>query len=285
MIASTAVTNAPSILAQSASFQASGPVAAVEEHGAQLSRQNKGIFDLRDTFWHIEELHGVTATYSGVIVNIELLRRDEEAGIITFTTPSYSIGFSFVHRPSGLEFSPTSAHSGSVENERMFQDQQTAKSFESELLKTCSYEIQGGILTFRDKDQHSTIVLSSVRQNGIENRRWQIATYRGDGNNSTQKDELIDTWEQADIVFMNKRVYGSPGCGGWVGTYAVSGDNLTSDVGTILAGLCSSKQFAQAYLVEKALKGERRIEKEGSNVLLRDNSGRAMLLLVPFSPR
>jgi heat shock protein HslJ len=285
MIASTAVACAPSIPAQNASFQSGGLPVTVGEHGAWLPQPNKGIFELRDTFWHLEKLQGLTTSFSGVIVNI-FVNRDGGTGILTFSTPSASIPFSFVYEPTGLKFLPVGARGGVGENSGLTQDQQIGGMFEKKLQSICSYELRNGLLILEDINQRSIIVLSAVRQEGIENRRWRIAEYRGGDNKSGQKDELIDAKLPTEALFMNGRLSGAPGCGAWVGKYSISGDTLTtSDVDVILAGLCSSEQSEQGAWVMKALKGERRIEKEGSNILLRDNTGRTMLLLVPFWPR
>ena len=129
--------------------------------------------------------------------------------------------------------------------------------------------------------RRSVFMLGVIEQRQIENRRWRIARYRADKSSSSDKDGMITATEPAEVAFINGQVHGSPGCGAWVGTYRLSGDSLTSDVDTALAGLCSSKQSKQAYFVQKALKGERRIESIGSNILLRDNNGIGMILLVP----
>lgn len=245
-------------------------------------QSNKDIFELHDTFWHLKQLQGSDIDTSGVIVNIQFERHSEEVGIMTFSTPSYSIEFLFVNKSTGLEFSPTSALSGSVKNKSLSQDQQFVQMFETKLLRTRYYELHGGVLTFKDSDQHSTIVLNAVQQEGIENRRWRIASYRGNESNSAQKVELIEPEDPASIVLMNGKIYGSPGCGALRGTYRITGDILTSDVGFLLAGLCSSQQFAQNSMVIKALKGDRQIEKKESKILLRDKSGKAQVLLAPF---
>jgi heat shock protein HslJ len=284
-IASVALDSSPSAIAQNDAVRPGISREVAKGHGSPASQLDNDISELRDTFWHLKQLRGSTTNVSGTVVSIILrvLTTDGARGAITFSTPAYFISLPlFVDKAKGLEFSPAYAHGGMVEDGRFPQDQQIGQIFESELQKTCCYELSSDILTFRDRDQHSTIVLSPVRQNGIENRRWRIARYHGDENNSTQKDELIDASEQADVVFMNGRVYGSSGCGGWAGTYVVSGDNLASDVGAFLGGLCSSAQFAQGPMVEKALKGDRRIEQKDDHILLRDISGKAQILLVPF---
>jgi heat shock protein HslJ len=277
-----AAVNSISATAQDGLARPSVSPVALEGQGSSIPQTDKRTSELRDTFWHLDELPGVPATLSNVIVGIELLRTDGRTGIITFTTPSYSIPFSFVNRATGLDFSQVSSNNASMENGGLLQDQETAKFFESELAKTCYYELRGGILTFKDGDQHPTIVLSAVRQKGIENRRWRIARFRGNAGKTAQNDGMMEANAPAAITFMNGHIFGGPGCGAWVGNYTISGDNLTSDVSTMLAGLCSGAQATQAPLVEKALKGDRRIEQKDDHILLRDKSGKVQLLLLPF---
>jgi heat shock protein HslJ len=256
--------------------------AIIEGQVAKPIQSGKNISELDDTFWDLKQIQGSNINLSGVIIKIHFLNPHDVGGLITFSTPSYSAAFPFLDKSTGLEFFPADAHRGVSESFRFSQDQQASQLFESALHRACCYKLHDHILTLVDKDQIPIVLLSPVRQTGIENQRWRITRYRGDEDNSTQKDGLIDAKETADIIFMNGQVYGSSGCGGWVGKYAVSGDNLTSDIGTILAGLCSPEQLAQSFWVEKALKGDRRIKRERNNILLRDWNGKTQLLLVPF---
>lgn len=273
----------PSGLAQDVSIRPRGGTPlTIEEGGTRLPQPPMDILALRDTFWNLEQLDGAATNVASTVVRILLITNDGSNGEFTFSTPSYFISIPFHYKEAGMEFFSPDAHGGVAKNPSYPHDQQIGQLLESELHKSRYFELRDEMLTFQDSNHRSTIVLKAAQQKGIENRRWGVARYRGADSNSTHQDELIDVNEAADVVFMNGRVYGSPGCGGWVGTYAVSGDKLSTDVGTVLAGLCSSGQFAQAAWVEKGLKGDRRIEKDGSNILLRDQSSRPMLLLVPF---
>jgi len=277
------VISSSSAIAQEGSARSGVSYAVGEGHGSSLSQPDNDISELRDTFWRLNKLHGSTWNGSGVVIDVivRVLTPDEAHGIVTFSTPAYFISFPlFVDKSAGLKFSPAYAHGGMAENGRFPKDQETGKIFGEYLQRTCCYELRGGTLTLMDRERNELIVLSALQQKGLENRRWRIAKYRGDDNDLKQNSELVDAKEPADVVFMNGRVEGSPGCGGWAGTYVISGDNLTSDVGINLAGLCSSGQ--QSYLVERALKGTRRVQQEGNGILLM-NGSKAQLLLVPFS--
>lgn len=96
------------------------------------------------------------------------------------------------------------------------------------------------------------------------------------------KDRLLDANEYAEVTFLNGRVRGSPGCGGWWGTYKLSGSQLTFDAGLSLFGICPPEDFAKDRLVEKAFRAAERIEDKGDHVLLRDTDGNVQILLVPY---
>ena len=126
------------------------------------------------------------------------------------------------------------------------------------------------------------MVLNCLQQKGIENRRWRIAKYRGD---RTQKgnEGLLDATEPAEITFLHGRVEGSPECGAWEGIYEVSDDRVTVQAGWVLAGFCYPAGLAQDGPVEDAFKGELQIEGQGDHIVLRDMTGKARILLVPYS--
>ena len=117
---------------------------------------------------------------------------------------------------------------------------------------------------------------------GIENRRWRIAKYRGDGTQKGDEEGLIDAAKTAEVTFSKGRIRGSPTCGALVGTYTLSGDQLTVQADVLIAGFCPPDQLAQNELVLNSLKGELRIEEKDDRVLLRDKSGNARVLLVPY---
>jgi heat shock protein HslJ len=128
----------------------------------------------------------------------------------------------------------------------------------------------------------STFALDKTSSHGIENRRWRIAKYRGDGTQNGDGQGLIDAMKTAEITFAKGRIHGSPTCGGLVGTYKLSGIQLTIQADFVLAGFCPLEQLAQNQLVLTALKGDLRIEEKDDHILLRDTSGNARVLLVPY---
>lgn len=234
----------------------------------------KDLSELQDSFWHIAEIQGSHADFSGVIVDIG-------KGQITFSTVSYIASFPFRYKLTGLKFFPAWMYTTAADNNEVH-DQQVAKLFESILHKTSSYDVSHASVTFFGRDQQAMMVLNSLRQEGIENRRWRIAKFRGDAAQHDDEESLIEAPQPAEITFLHGRVEGSPGCGAWEGTYKVSGDHLTVQAGWVLAGFCYPAGFAQDRLVEAAFKGELRIEEKGDRVLLRDLTGNARILLVAY---
>jgi heat shock protein HslJ len=234
----------------------------------------KDLSELLDTFWHLEKLEGSDVDLSGVIIWVE----DEE---FTFSTIAYLDAFLFRYQLSGLEFHPPKQY-GPTNNSELKRAQRLARRFAEVLNQISSYEFSEGTLTFFDKDRGVIMVLDVLEPQGIENRKWAIAKYRGDGSKRGDKESLIDSTEPAEITFLHGRVEGSPGCGGWDGTYKVSGDHLTVQAGFDSLGYCSPSEEKQTRLVVNAFKGQLRIEKQGPDVLLRDATGHARVLLVPY---
>jgi len=234
----------------------------------------KDLSELQDTFWHLIRLHGSRADLSGVVVAIQ-------AEGIVFTTPLYFSLYAFEYKPTGgLEFSSPSAYSDvSTKN---WSHKEIARVFESALHRTQSYNMNQNSLTFVGEDRQPLIVLQSLPQEGIENRRWRIAKYRADVGQQGDGDGLIDARRTAEITFLNGGVYGSPTCGGWTGGYKLSGKQLTVVADVILAGFCPPEEWSQSLADVKAFKGELSIEEPDAQILLRDKDGRARVRLVPF---
>lgn len=239
-------------------------------------QSGKDLSELYDTFWHLQQIQGSTQDLSHVVIDID------QTGI-HFSTPSYSLSMLLQYDlQTGLTFFTTYAKGGDSKSGTYIHDQQVANAFENALRKIASYETKQGNLTFYDKDRQPLFVLNPIKSTGIENRKWRIAKYRGFDSPQTDKDGLIDAKEDASIIFSNGRVGGSPGGGMWAGTYNLSGDELAFDGGFWYEGAWSEEQLEQGYAVSKAFKGDRRIEQRGNQILLRDKSGQAQILLVPF---
>ncbi len=119
-------------------------------------------------------------------------------------------------------------------------------------------------------------------QTVIENRQWRITKYRGDGSGQTNTEDLIDTKNNAWISFSNGHVGGSPGCGGWNGSYQLTAGELAFQAKWWVMGFCSEEDINNNSLVEKAFLAGSRIEPGDNEILLRDKNGNAQILLAPY---
>jgi heat shock protein HslJ len=252
----------------------SGPTVSADKTAANVSPR-KDLSELQDTFWHLSQLQGSHADLSGVIIEIG---KQE----ICFSTVSYFAIFPFEYKSSGLSVSPVAPHTVTAKNRQSWRDQQVAEQFVNVLRGSSSYDLSQSSLTFFGKDRQAIMVLNSLQQKGIENRRWRIAKYRGDRTQKGDEEGLINATEPGEITFLHGRVEGSPGCGAWEGIYKVSDDHVTVQAGWVLAGLCNPAGLAQDRLVEDAFKSELQIEGQGDHIVLRDMTGKARILLVPY---
>jgi heat shock protein HslJ len=238
------------------------------------TQPGRDLSELQDSFWYLAKVEGSHADLSGVIVEIG-------KGYISFSTVSFLAAYSFEYNLQGLAFYPADPHTVSSNSKQSWRDQRVAQLFVKALGQTSSYDFSQETLTFFGKDRRAIVVLNTLQQQGIENRRWRIAKYRGDGSQHGDEVGLIDATEPAEITFLHGRVEGSAGCGALVGMYKISGDRVTVQADMLLAGFCYPAGFTQEALVEAAFKGELQIEKNGDRIILRDIDGKARILLVP----
>jgi hypothetical protein len=233
-------------------------------------QSGKDLSEFYNTFWLLKQVEGSTQDLSHVVIDID------QTGI-HFSTPSYSLSMLLQYDlQTGLTFFTTYAKGGDSKSSTYIQDQQVANAFETALRKIASYETKQGNLTFYDKDRQPLFVLNPIKSTGIENRKWRIAKYRGYDSPQADKDGLIDATEPAWVLFMQGRVNGTPG----TGTYKLSGDEFSVNAGIVYTG--AFIYTPQIEAVSKALNGDLRIEQKGNQILLRDKSGQAQILLVPF---
>jgi heat shock protein HslJ len=258
-----------------------GTAAYAQEVPAYENLQpGKDISGLYGTIWLLKQVEGSTQGLSQVVIDIE------QTGI-SFGTPSYSLIVCFqYHLQTGWKFSSQPfTKGGDAKNSTYILDQQVADLFEGALHQSDSYELNKSDLIFFDTDKHPIMVLSALQPKGIEDRKLRIARYRVDDSRRMDKDGLIDATYPAWVLFMNGSVSGTPGAGAWEGTYKLSGDNLEFDAGGAgyaYSGAFTEEQGEQDRLVCAVFKGDLRIEQKGDQILLRDKSGSAQILLVPF---
>jgi heat shock protein HslJ len=252
-----------------------GSVALDDENGeVQIvlwpMQPGSDLSEFGNTFWRLTQLDGSTGDFSHVVIEIN-------GGAIYFSTPSYLVGFPFDYESSGLVFHPAFTYTTGDSPDRP-----TGKAFQSAFDRVTSYQLDQTSLTFFDKDRRRLVGLNLLSPTGIENRLWRIAKMRG-GTASPDADGLSAKNEPAWIILVNGRVDGTPGCGGFAGTYSLAGDTLTWQVGVIIAGLCPGLDlpYVPSPKEEHPYSGTMRIQKRGNGILLRDHDGYAQMLLVP----
>jgi heat shock protein HslJ len=240
-----------------------------------LMQPGHDLSELEDSFWRLTQLEGSSADFADVIINIG-------AREVTFSNPSYQTSFPFNYKLAGLEFIPHYGLSAAAKDRALTPDEQTAKVFETVLHEIRAYEASADSVTFFGKGRQPIMVINSFPLRTIENRRWRIARYHGDSAQQADHDGLIDANEYAEVTFLNGRVRGSPGCGGWWGAYKLAGNQLTFDASLSLFGFCPPEDMTQDRLVENAFRAAVRIEEKSDHVLLRDKAGNVQILLVPY---
>ena len=95
-----------------------------------------------------------------------------------------------------------------------------------------------GKVTFFDWERNPGMVLTPISSNTIENREWRIEKYPADGAQRVDSKGLTNAKHLATISFVNGRIDGTPGCGGWVGDYNLSHGHLLIHTSVALAGMC-----------------------------------------------
>ncbi len=240
-----------------------------------LSPKKSGndLSEVRDSYWRLTQIKPLPGNWASAVINIG-------EGDITFSTPSCIFAFPFEYEATSLRFYPAWERTS---EKACGDDWGLMQSFESTLHSISSYLEVQGTLTFFDKDHQPIMALMALQSTTIEDRAWRIAKYLDPTAKSTYKNVLTEAKSRATITFVNGRVGGSPGCGGWLGTYKLSGARLTLDAGAMLAGRCERDAETQSDLVVKDFQGTLRIvQADYDHILLRDEKGQARIELVPF---
>jgi META domain-containing protein len=229
--------------------------------GARTARAESDLFELRGTFWHLDHLDGSSDDTSNIVVRVS-------TQTIDFSVPCLSISYPFGYESGVLKFAPPGRSSC-----------QRAKSpvlstVGANLSRINHHALIANKLTFLDDHDRPVIELSRIIETGLENQEWSIDQY-SDGVN------LVAVGRHASITFVNKIIDGSPGCGGLIGSYSLSGAQLKVWAAWLLGGYCPGDFEPQNNGVVKALSGERLVERDGQRVILRDGQGAAQIVLKP----
>lgn len=231
--------------------------------------------DLQDSFWRLSKLDGMDTKSPDIVIWID-------QGQVTLSMPSILHSYPFRYELAGLKFFPAWRNGVDRSKTDFAEGQKVAVAFEASLHRVANYHLEGEHLIFSDKDQRRLMVLDRLRALGLETQHWRIVKYRSAEESAADRDGLTIAAEFADVTFLQGRVFGTPGCGGWVGSYSLQGDTLAFNADFMLAGLCRPAETAQGEWVVKAFKGKLRIEDRGNGILLRRSDGRAAVVLVKY---
>jgi hypothetical protein len=223
--------------------------------------------ELARTFWKLDHIDGVPTEQDSVIVQIS---KDE----IAFSAPCGAKRYPFRYDKSGLvRFHPAWSTTGDT---RCTAGPALGK-IEPSLARVKRHALNGDALTLLDENVRAIMALSRVTATGLENREWAIAEY-WDG-------KALVPAESAYIVLVHGRIRGSPGCGGLLGDYSLSGERVRLSFTVFLFGLaCHQPAMAQMERLTDALIGDWLVEHEPRRTVLRDLQGAVRFVLTPLMP-
>jgi len=240
--------------------------------GAVPARADANLSNLGNTFWRLARIDAAQAGKDAGVVRITNFSID-------FATPcSYAL-YPFHYNAGILSVSRSADSALACKGSRP----PLAVDFESRLRKAARVDLHGDTLTLLDGHNRSLISLTRLPPTGPENRKWQITSYF-DGERLVTPDSVggIPPY----ITFFGGYLDGTAGCRGLVGKYTLSGSRLTVAAGsTALFGSCPGdlrQIFQQEALVEKALSGIRYFERDGEQIVLRDDQGAVQIVLAPW---
>jgi heat shock protein HslJ len=135
-------------------------------------------------------------------------------------------------------------------------------------------------ISLADSEGRPVLTGRKLRASGLENRTWRIESYF-DGTSLVRAVEEFSAPPAPHLAFVHGNLYGSPGCGGFIGFYSLRQSDVTIHAGSILAGYCPPQNIKRSDTVSDALSGERVIERAGDRLILRDSDGQTRIVLTP----
>jgi hypothetical protein len=225
----------------------------------------------------------------------ELLRQE---AVVTINPHGTAIQLSDSCRDTGYSLNSGSGNFASgpwmvatVPNPGMFDDdcsvRTTHTDFMNAIFDVADYRQTNDGLSLDDINGASLINLVPLDTSGLENRRWQIE-YFFDGKTLVSTRERLhaiasDESPSLPVTFMFGRIDGSSGCGRLHGGYSPREPQSDINISafSVLAGWCHPEDQTTAGEILDALNGDRSLEKDGENFLLRDAEGVVQVILSP----
>ncbi len=158
------------------------------------------------------------------------------------------------------------------------------EAFDSTIPKVRVSRVNGDVLSLLDGNGRALFVLKRLIATGLENRKWYISSFF-DGNALVATRERFSFPFSSRVTFIHGGLDGSPGCGGFMAHYLMSGQQLTIWASYVLGGWCPRGEMESSGVVCKALSGKRSVEQDGDRLILRDDQGRVQIVLTPWEKR
>jgi hypothetical protein len=226
---------------------------------------------LGESFWHIAKDSRFAPALPDLILWIDL-------ETLTARTRCHATGQAFLGPRDHLKFS-NYFMSSSVSGPPCNSEGAQFDAFQKEMTTSALYSTTGDELAFTDRTGKEIVHFIRAHPDGVENRRLKIVQYFKLGNLAVPSEET----ERVDIVFFGGSIEGSPGCGGFTGSYEwIDSSTLKIFASWILAGSCFhiDQIVKQNDRVTDDLDGVRIVRRASQNVFeLRDPQGGLRLIL------
>lgn len=161
------------------------------------------------------------------------------------------------------------------------------RAFADAIAKVKTYRQDAETLSLNDGNGIPKIVLTRFYSKGLEYRQWFIEQHF-DGQNlvltRNRVHELPPDWPSLpQVVFMSGRLDGSSGGGALWGDYSPIGakSEIRIRASSFATGFWYPEDIKLGEQILEALSGERTIERDGDDLLLRDAQGTVQVILAP----
>jgi prepilin-type processing-associated H-X9-DG protein len=220
--------------------------------------------ELQGTFWRLDRIHGIADGQANGILRISKHYIEVSAGC------HYAL-FTFDHGPGAFR----STESRGMRTGSHCPAMPTMPAIEAGLAKVKRHAVDADSMTLLDDRGRSVMALSRITANGLENREWSISEY-WDGK------ALVAAEHEAYIAFWDGHVAGSPGCGGFLGGYTLSGEHLDFHATVLLAGSCPEPALTQMRRAAEAFDGVVRVRHDQlGRTVLQDAQSLTRVVLRP----
>jgi heat shock protein HslJ len=232
-------------------------------HSASIATAASDLSELDGTFWRVDHLDGTSEDTSAIVVYISRHTIHVSVPCVKRLYPVSYVSGSFKIKPSAGSSSCRGTRSSGMAD------------VEASLPKIAGYVVKADGLSFLDDQSQSVLALSRIAATGLENKEWSVEQYY-DGA------KLVPATAESLVTFVNGFIDGSPGCGAFaLGDYILSRTRLKASVSLILGGYCPDDLWSRSGTITKALSGERTIERDNQQLVLRDAEGTIQVILRP----